>query len=161
MSMPHAAGDVAAGDPSAVMVLPYLDDPEIELRPDDPGVEHRVNTWHYSLPVGFDLNAVAAALEYVVRHLSKRHRVRPGTFYCWYDEQAGQLRCSLTSKPADELPFGGCYRSTSDVTDVLRLAASDAQPGIILWGELTEVQGPAEPTKQTVDPFPVWAAALS
>jgi hypothetical protein len=89
MSMSHAASDVAAGDPLTVMVLSYLDDPEIKLRADDPDAERRVNTWHYSLPVGFDLTAVAAALEHVVRQLSKRHRARPGTFYCWYDEQAG------------------------------------------------------------------------
>ena len=95
------------------------------------------------------------------RQLSKRHSGRPGTFYCWYDEQAGQLRCSLTSKTVDELPFGGRYRPTPDVTDVLRLAASDAQPGIIPWDELTEVQDSAGSSQRTPDPFPVWAAALS
>jgi hypothetical protein len=67
----------------------------------------------------------------------------------------------LTSKPADEVPFGGRYRSTSDVTEVLRLAASDAQPGIIHRDELTEAQGSAELSQQTSDPFPVWAATLS
>jgi hypothetical protein len=161
MSMSHAAGDMTAGDPLAVMVLSYLDDPEIELRPEDPEVEPQVNTWHYSLPIGFDPVAVAAVLEHVVRQLSKRHLSRPGTFYCWYDGQAGQLRCSLTSKPADELPFGARYRSTSDVTDVLRLAASDAQPGIIPWEELTEVRSSAELSQQTPNPFPVWASTLS
>ncbi len=159
--MSPATGDVAAGDPLAGMVLSYLDDSEIELRPDDPEAECRMNTWHYSLPIGFDLAAVAAALEHVVRQLSKRHRGRSGTFYCWYDEQAGQLRCSLTSKPADELPFGGRYRRTSDMTDVLCLAASDTQPGSIPRDELTEVQGPAELSQQTPESFPVWAVTLS
>ncbi|MFB9331551.1 hypothetical protein [Actinoplanes octamycinicus] len=161
MNMSHASGDVAASDPLAVMVLSYLDDPEIDLHADNPEVERRLNTWHYSLPIGFDLAAVAAALQHVVRQLSKRHSGRPGTFYCWYDEQAGQLRCSLTSKTVDELPFGGRYRPTPDVTDVLGLAASDAQPGTIPWDELTEVEDSAESSQRTPDPFPVWAAALS
>lgn len=159
--MPDSAGDMATGDPLALMVLSYLDDPEIELRADDPEAERRRNTWHYSLPVDFDVTAVAAALEHVVRQLSKRLRARPGVFYCWYDEQAGQLRCSLTSAPAGDLPFGGRHRSMSDVTDVLRLAASDARPGTILWDELTEVHGSAGSSRRAPDPFPVWTSVLS
>lgn len=96
------------GDPLAELVLSYLDDHEVELRPDDTVREARVNTWAYGLPVGgFDVSAVAAALELVARRLSERLNGRRGTFYCWYDEQAGQLRCSLTSRLADQLPFGG------------------------------------------------------
>ncbi|AEV85053.1 hypothetical protein ACWT_4029 [Actinoplanes sp. SE50] len=159
--MSHAADDTIGSDPLAVMTLSYLDDPEIALRADDLEAEHRTNTWHYSVPNRFDLTAVAAALEHVVRHLAKRHGPGPGIFYCWYDEQAGQLRCSLTSKPADSLPFGGRYRLTPEVTDVLLLAASDAQPGRIPWTELTEVQNSADLSRQNPDPFPVWAAALS
>lgn len=121
----EACDHAGVANQPAAMILSDLEDPEIELRADDPEAEHRTNTWHYSLPSGFDRTAVAAALEHVVRHLSKRYRGRPGTFHCWYDEQAGQLRCSLTSKPADELPFGGRYRATSDVTDVLRPAPYD------------------------------------
>src|SRR6476469_7089506 len=79
----------------------------------------------YSLPAdGFDVGAVAASLEHIVRQLSKR-QYRNGTFYCWYDEQTGQLRCSLTSRAKDQLPFAGRYRPTADVTDVLQRAATD------------------------------------
>jgi hypothetical protein len=153
--MSDAAGDVAAGDPLAVMVLSYLDDLEIELRPDDPIVEHCANTWHYGLPAGFDVGIVVATLGHVVRQLSERHHDRPGTFYCWYDEQAGQLRCSLTSKPPDQLPFGGRYRSTDDVREVLRLAVADPHPGIIPLDELAEIQDPAENFQETPAPFPL------
>jgi hypothetical protein len=97
-----AAGDVAVVDPLAAMVLSYLDDREIELRPDDPKAEHRANTWRCGLPARFDVSAVASTLGHVVRQLSERQYGRPGTFYCWYDEQAGQPRCSLASKPADQ-----------------------------------------------------------
>jgi hypothetical protein len=67
----------AAHDPLADMVSSYLDDPEIELRADDPKAEHRLNTWHYSAPAGFDPAAVAAALDHVVRQLSQRRRPGP------------------------------------------------------------------------------------
>jgi hypothetical protein len=152
----------AADDPLAVMVLSYLDDPEIELRPDDSVAEARANTWHYGLPVGgFHLGAVAAALKYVFAQLSKRQNGEPGTFYCWYDVQAGQLRCSLTSRPADRLLFGGRYRPTVDVFEVLHLAASDPRPGAVLWDELTDLHDSAGLPQQPPAPFPVWVATFS
>jgi hypothetical protein len=79
-------GILAAGDPLAAMVLSYVDDPEIELRPDDPVAESRANTWYYGLPSGgFDIGAVAATLEHVFRQLSKRQN---GT------TPSGQARCA-------------------------------------------------------------------
>ena len=160
--MSGGTGDFAGGDPLAALVLSYLDDREIELRPDDPVAESRANTWHYALPAaGFDIGAVAATLEHVFRHLSKRQNGQPGTFYCWYDEQAGQLRCSLTSRPVDRLPFGGRYRPTTDVTEVLLQAASDPRPGAVLWDELTDLQDSAESPQQSPAPFSVWVATIS
>jgi hypothetical protein len=155
-------GDSAPDDPLAAMVLSYLDDPDIGLRPDDPVAESRANTWCYSLPTGgFDVAAVAATLAHVFRQLSTRQNSRTGTFYCWYDEQAGQLRCSLTSRPVDRLPFGGRYRPTVEVTEVLHRAAADPQPGAVLWEELTDLQDSTESPEQSPAPFPVWIATIS
>ncbi|GIG03004.1 hypothetical protein Cci01nite_80970 [Catellatospora citrea] len=53
------------------------------------------------------------ALRFVEQELRRRLADQPntGTFYAWYDEQAGQLRCSLTSAAPSRLPFGGALRS--------------------------------------------------
>ena len=151
-----------AGDPLAELVMSYLDDHEVELRPDDTVREARVNTWAYGLPVGgFDVSAVAAALELVARRLSERLDGRRGTFYCWYDEQAGRLRCSLTSRLADQLPFGGRHQPVLDVAEVLHRAAGDPHPGVVLWEELSESAKSGDPIEIPLPPFPVWVSAIS
>jgi hypothetical protein len=63
-----------------------------------------------------------------------------GTFYARYDEQAGQLRCSLTSASPDRLPFRAPYRSTFDAAEVVALAAADPSPGLLRWTELETVE---------------------
>lgn len=153
------AGSASSGDPLAAVVSTYLADPEVGLRPEDPAAELRANTWHYEAPAGFDVEVVAAMLRHVAEGLSSRFPGRSGTFYCWYDEQAGRLCCSLTSEPIGELPFGGRYRTTIDATEVLRLAAGDPHPGIVLWEELTD--GSDESRCCAPQPFPVWVASLS
>lgn len=101
------------GSDLATLVRSYLDDDEVMLLPDDPDREHRLNTWGYSIPDGrLDVAAVVAALQFVHRELRQR-ATGSATFYAWYDEQAGQLRCSLTSAPADRLPFRAPYRGDS------------------------------------------------
>ncbi|MEV6282866.1 hypothetical protein [Kribbella sp. NPDC051770] len=57
----------------------------------------------------------------------------PAVFYVWHDEMAGQLRCSTTSYPADQLPFGCTVVPTtleSIAADFLRA------PGYIPWSDL-------------------------
>jgi hypothetical protein len=101
----------------ADMVWSYLDDEEVALRPNDSVGEHRANTWGYRVPVEpVNVAAVVAALDFVRDQLGRRLAgdAGPGTFYAWYDEQAGQLRCSLSSSQPDRLPFGAAYRLTSD-----------------------------------------------
>ncbi|MFC5821942.1 hypothetical protein [Nonomuraea harbinensis] len=48
---------------------------------------------------GFDVRPVERALVAVGERLGARFvdAVGPVTFYAWYDEQAGQLRCSVAS----------------------------------------------------------------
>jgi hypothetical protein len=153
--------DLSAEDPLALLVLSYLDDLEIELRPQNLALEPQLNTWHYSIPEGgFDPSAVSAALQHVARQLSKRSSGQSGTFYCWYDEQAGQIRLSLSSRPVDQLPFGGRYRSVPDADEVLQLAIADQHPGVVLWEELAQTTESGEAEEAPEPPFAVWTASI-
>ena len=102
----------------ADLIRSYLEDADVALRPDDPVAEVRLNTWHFSVAtVHVDIAAVLSALIDVTTEIRRRLSGRPGpaTFYAWYDEQAGQLRCSLASVPPDRLPFRAPYRAGAGV----------------------------------------------
>ncbi|MEV0454060.1 hypothetical protein [Catellatospora methionotrophica] len=155
--------DRAPAGSLAEMVRSYLDDPEVALRPADPTREARLNTWGYGLdgrPV--DVEATVAALDAVRRGLADRlaDQPHPGTFYAWYDDQTGQLRCSLSSAAPDGLPFGEPYRVTGDAAEIVAAAAADPQPGWVAFDELTEVTGPTGDGEVPHPPFPVWAVAV-
>lgn len=153
------------GDDLAALVRTYLDDDEVGLLPDEPDREARLNTWSYEVPEGpVDLASVVEALHVVHLELDRRwsRRSGSGTFYAWYDEQSGHLRCSLSSAPADRLPFGGRYRSTPDAAEVVALAAADSSPGFVPWATPRDVD---PRTDDAVDqdprqPFPVWVAPV-
>ncbi|WP_406042343.1 hypothetical protein OG799_01625 [Micromonospora sp. NBC_00898] len=153
-----------SGSDLAALVRSYLDDGEVALLPDEPDREPRLNTWCYGVPEGqMDVTAVVAALHLVRLELQKRWSGQDasGTFYAWYDEQAGQLRCSLTSASPDRLPFGAPYRSTSDAAEVVALAAADPSPGLVPWEELeTESAAASSGDQELPSPFPVWVAPL-
>lgn len=122
-------------------VRSYLEDEEIALRPDDPASEVRTNTWTYSV-AGSDREQapeVIAALRDVAEGLRLRLQssATRGKFYAWYDEQAGQLRCSLTS--LHSLPFGAALREVADPSEILHIALSDPHPGAIDLSEAVEV----------------------
>ena len=121
----------------ADQIRSYLDDDEVGLRPDDPDSEARTNTWTntwtYSV-AGSDPEqtpAVVAALRDVADGLRLRlqNSTVRGKFYAWYDEQAGQLRCSLTS--LESLPFRATLRQTSNPEPIVHAALSDPSPGFV------------------------------
>ncbi|BCJ39029.1 hypothetical protein Athai_65320 [Actinocatenispora thailandica] len=150
-----------AGDSLAALVLSYLDDEDVALTPGDPAAETRTNTWGYAVPPEqIDVPAVGSALSQVASELGGRlsRRGEVGTCYAWYDEQAGQVRCSLSSAPPDRLAFGGRYRLVARATDVVALAAADQTPGLVAWAALADSN--ADEPAVRVPPFPVWAAAL-
>lgn len=141
-------------------VWSYLDDDEVELRPHDPDREARTNTWAYSVD-GSDPDqtpAVVAALRDVADGLRLRLRdstVR-GKFYAWYDEQAGQLRCSLTS--LESLPFDATLRPRSDPGPIVQAALSDPSPEFIdLDGA---VDAPADFLEESGTTLEVWVAQV-
>jgi hypothetical protein len=156
-----------SGSDLAALVRSYLDDNEVTLLPEDPERETRLNTWGYGVPDGpVDVAAVVEALQLVHRELGQRWATTAaaGTFYAWYDEQAGQLRCSLASAPSHRLPFGAPYRSTVDAAEVVALVAADPSPGLVPWAELADVDpaaASATAEEQLPPPFPVWVAPLT
>lgn len=147
----------------AAQVVSYLDDPDIVLLPDHPEKEVRANTWAYSIDPSLPSSAadLAAALDEVVDGLRDRFRTAPnrGTFYAWYDEHAGQLRCSLTSQ--GQLPFGGRIRTTNDSALVIDRMLSDQSPGFISFDRLREVPfSSASAEEAENDGLLVWAVPL-
>jgi hypothetical protein len=140
----------------------YLDDDEIGLRPEDPN-EARVNTWAYGFePDAVDKGEVVDALLDVANSLRDRlaDTPGPGTFYAWYDAQAGQLRCSLASAEEHALPFGNDYLVTTDAHVVVGLLAMDPDPGRITWDQLV-VAANEDETATERTPTVVWATRVA
>lgn len=158
-----------AAESLADLVRSYLDDADVALRPDDPVGEARLNTCCYSLATAHvDVAAVLTALIDVTTELRRRLSGWPGTatFYAWYDEQAGQLRCSLASEAPDRLPFGAPYRAGAGAEvaeEVLRRAGRDPHPGIVPLDELTPATFDDDAdlgSEAATAPFPVWAVSV-
>lgn len=106
------------------------------------------------------VDEVVAAFARTARAVLERG-TGPATFYVWHDEQAGQLRCSVTSRTPTTLPFGGTYYPTDDLTGIVTDFLTDHSPGFIPWTDLTETdEGPADedpaPPEPQYPPFPVW-----
>lgn len=153
-------------DSLAAMIRSYLHDTEIALNPADPASEARTNTWRYGISGNIDVATVVEALYFVQNELRRRflEQVGSATFYAWYDDQAGQLRCSLRSAPPDRLPFRAPYCLTADASDIVHEAATDPHPGTIAWDELTPI-GTASNLGMVVEmahpPVRVWAVAIN
>jgi hypothetical protein len=153
----------------ADLVRSYLDDADVALRPDDPVAEARLNTWCFSVATAnIDVAEGLTALIDVTTEIRRRLSGRPGpaTFYAWYDEQTGQLRCSLASAPPDRLPFRAPYLAGTGVDvaeDVLRRAGRDPHRGVVPWDEVTPASfdEDADPKAEVpTAPFPVWAVPV-
>ncbi|RAY12832.1 hypothetical protein DPM19_22700 [Actinomadura craniellae] len=142
-------------------LLRSFPDDELLLIPDDVDAEARNNMTAYGFdPARFDLVPVAHALSTVGERLRERFADAPGpvTFYAWYDEQAGQLRCSVASAQPAELPFRGLFRPVDRPEEVLDRMAADRHPGFVIWDGLrnaTEI--PDEPVEYR---FPVFAVQV-
>ncbi|WP_344857226.1 hypothetical protein [Planomonospora alba] len=114
----------------------------------------------------FDAAPVGQALGAVGDRLRERFADVPGpvTFYARYDEQAGQLRCSVASAEPDGLPFGGRSRPVSTPAPALALmAADDTDPGVVPWTDLegASAEETADPDEGAGRPFPVFTVRLT
>ncbi|MFE6840865.1 hypothetical protein ACFVFI_39385 [Streptomyces sp. NPDC057705] len=145
-------------------------DEPLVLEPADRQVEVDTNTWWLSAAEGdresLSVSEVVAAFERTATALRGRVRERGfagvATFYVWYDEQAGQLRCSTGSVPPDALPFGGNHVACDDLGPIVEAFLTDGEPGFIAWADLDDVQSRAEETGVEPEdaPFPVWVSSV-
>jgi hypothetical protein len=125
-------------------------------------MEARENLATFSMGDASELDAVAEAILAAGIRLRARFATSrtPITFYVWYDEQAGQLRLSVVSTGADELPFGGKYRIVQELDPIIRCIKSDAAPGFISWNDLEEVRGDDDEVDVVPPPFPVFVVPI-
>ncbi|MFG2646011.1 hypothetical protein ACGFYP_34200 [Streptomyces sp. NPDC048370] len=145
-------------------------DEPLVLEPADRRVEWETNTWWLSAEDedrrSLSVSAVVAAFEWTASAIQVRIRELgfPGvaTFYVWHDEQAGQLRCSTGSVPADALPFGGAYVLSDDLGPIIEGFLVDGEPGGTAWSGLEGVQNSSEQTvaEPEVVPLRVWASSV-
>ena len=122
----------------ASLVLSYVDEPLV-LTPEDVNAEARDNMMTFGfVPTDLNSGSVERALLAVGQRLGERFAdvSGPVTFYAWYDEQAGQLRCSLASVSPDALPFGGPFRPVGVPGQVLARMVADQSPGSVVWEDL-------------------------
>ncbi|MEV0128235.1 hypothetical protein AB0H83_07165 [Dactylosporangium sp. NPDC050688] len=145
----------------AVLVWSFLDEP-LRLDPADLGRERSTNSvWFNISDEPVDAPAVAAALDGVGRELRARFAGASGpvTFYAWYDEQAGQLRCTMRSVDPGALPFVGRYVAVDRPDPVVALLAAAEHPGLVPWGRLTGTT--ADAADADPEPFPVFAVTIT
>ncbi|MFE0777520.1 hypothetical protein [Streptomyces sp. NPDC058861] len=108
-------------------------DEPLVLEPVDRRVEWETNTWWLSAEdedrKSLSVSAVMVAFERTASATQVRIRELgfPGVaaFYVWHDEQAGQLRCSTGSVPADALPFDGTYALSDSLEPVIEEFLAD------------------------------------
>ncbi|MBB6439751.1 hypothetical protein [Streptomyces candidus] len=145
-------------------------DEPLALEPADRRVEWETNTWRLSASTedrrSLSVSAVVAAFERTASAIQVRVRelgfAGVATFYVWHDRQAGQLRCSTGSVPADALPFGGAYLISDDLGPVIEEFLADKQPGATSWSILEDVQNHAEQVAAQTElvPIQVWASSV-
>jgi hypothetical protein len=108
---------------------------------------------------------VVRAFEEAVRDLGRRlvaDGVRhSGTFYVWHDDQAGQLRCSVSSREPADLPFSGQYRPTNDLAPIVAAFLNDDAPGQVAWQELEQLDVHADGESAGVAPLQVWTVTVA
>jgi hypothetical protein len=119
-------------------------DEPLTIDPTARGVEARENTWSLSASIdergSLSAHEVAAGFQECASIL--RERVRslgydgPATFYVWHDRQAGQLRCSTTSLPRDQLPFQARVEFDVSLVVIAEEFLKDTNPGHVSWQEL-------------------------
>ena len=96
--------------------------------------ECRENLWTFSvsqrqaevITVEDVLNFLSGVMQARERQLKARPGpINPMVFYCWFDEQASQLRFSLVSTAHKRLPFGATVEETNNFAQIVKLFLSN------------------------------------
>ncbi|MFD7996044.1 hypothetical protein [Streptomyces mexicanus] len=142
----------------------------LALEPADRRMERETNTWSLSAAdadrSSLSVAEVVAAFERTAAAI--RERIRDlgfsgvATFYVWHDEQAGQLRCSTGSVPADALPFGGSHVASGDLGPIVEGFLAGSEPGFIARSDLDDGHSLSEQTETEPEivPFSVWVSSV-
>jgi len=114
------------------------------LYPNDTGVEIDVNTWWLSAgpeDTIEDLDRIESkvrelATAWTTHFVKVRCRSNHALFYCWYDEQAGQLRVSLSSISNPQQHFGATVAHVDSPRPIIQQMLNNAHSGFIPMDEL-------------------------
>ena len=110
--------------------LTEVEDDPIVIKVMESGLntEAQSNLWTFALSqqqaqeldaeevIQFLANVVLARERQVIKQFGQQH---PMIFYCWFDEQAIQLRFSLVSSFHNSLPFGEKVILTDDLAGIV------------------------------------------
>lgn len=115
---------------------------DVCLHPESINAEAQENMWAFDRVTGAsktDWEEFVRALT-VVRGNQLRARgvpKRSATFYCWHDQQAGQLRVGVVSASHGRLPFGGAIESAHlrDVIDSFLGVVETPMLPVLVWSE--------------------------
>jgi hypothetical protein len=135
-------------------------DQPVKLAAGDPRAESDNIHWLDASPAERSALSVAAL---VAALLATAHKLRervaePAVFYVWHDEQTAQLRCSVTTRPATDLPFGSDYRVTGDLAPIVAMFLTATPKAAVPW----EVELTADdPAPRDDPPVPVWVFDLT
>jgi hypothetical protein len=118
---------------------------------DNVEVEARANQWSFSISpeqakilqpyqIVHFITTIMEAREDVLRRHKANHAM---IFYCWFDDQAAQLRLSVVSAHHGILPFGCRLRYTTELGEIVdHFLRSPYHGGIQIKGDLqTEDKG--------------------
>lgn len=139
-------------------------DEPLLVDPNASDAEARENTWSLSTSVderrSLSVHEVVAAFEECALVLSERIRSLgyegPATFYVWHDAQAGQLRCSTTSLPPDQLPFRAPVEADVSLAVIVEEFLKEVSPGLVPWEDLEPVEHSADVTQPEHVVVRVW-----
>lgn len=129
--------------------------------------EARGNCWSFSLTRGqakdlttrdvvYFLQAVILVRErQIIEQFGRQH---PMLFYCWFDQQAAQLRFSLVSASYNHLPFGSEIHIETDLARIVEQFLSSPYPDGIPFEEFAPASDTQCPVIHTI--LPVWATQI-
>jgi len=157
--------------PMLLTFIAEVADEPLVLDPGNWATESQTNTWWLDADAEeratLSVDDVAAAFEGTAELL--RHRIRAlrfhgtATFYVWHDEQARQLRCSVSSQRPESLPFGGTYVLTETLEPIITSFLDDSDPGSVPWTDLTQIESDGQDRAEADSmppPFPVWTRRI-